>query len=101
MDDAYPPDEDLDVSEPLYQKCEHCRAMRDRVAGPCPSCNGTGYWPVGLTVGQVDRLVERERALKGDPGIPRERRRAVLEAVQREAAAAMVVLRSEEGKADG
>ncbi len=78
-------------SDPLYQRCPLCRgrlwidASRrpDAVievlqACPCRRSETPGYAPVGITTEELDTLVERQRALQGDPGIPIDRRRMIL-----------------------
>lgn len=76
----------------VYQRCEFCPERPGFVAADrtttvdgtstrwakCRGCGGVGYWPIGLTVGQVERLVEQEQALCGDPGIPQPKASAIL-----------------------
>ncbi len=45
---------------------------------PCRASSRPGWAPNGLTIRQIDRMVERERILAGDPGIPPDRRARVL-----------------------
>jgi hypothetical protein len=74
-----------------YTRCEMCRGSlsrlidggdrddeRDYYSCPCATSSTPGWMPTGLTLAQIDRMVELERALQGDPGIPIERRVVVL-----------------------
>ena len=85
------------MSEMTYTRCPVCRgtlcitpeASTDRepacwpVNCPCARTASPGWAPTGLTLGQLDRLADVERALAGDPGLPEERRRAVLVTLRR------------------
>lgn len=54
----------------LYEKCPVCdgsgRSLLYRRAA-CRTCQGEKYVEIGLTVGQVERLVANERVRLGDP----------------------------------
>lgn len=70
----------------LYSRCATCGGTGKgewQHAGPvrrlvCPPCGGDGWIPTGVTMGQLERMADAERALAGDPGLPAERRRAIL-----------------------
>ncbi len=55
----------------LYELCSSHEIGK---AESCPLCRGVGFVKIGLTMGQVDRMVDVERTLQGDPGIPLEKR---------------------------
>jgi hypothetical protein len=88
----------------LYEVCGQCGGSGD-VADPedenglifdrCRCCGGKGRLAVGVTTGQLRRMVDRERALQGDPGIPVERRLVILKALQVKTAAALARLTHE------
>ena len=63
------------MQEPGVPATKHCPCTR----GAPPH----GWSPTGLTLGQIDRMVERERALDGDPSVPVERRRKVLAIIRK------------------
>lgn len=78
------------MSEMIYVRCPACRGSAwlhgegVGLSAPCP-CARTdhpGWAPTGLTMGQIDRMVDLERALAGDPGLPVERRREILRAAR-------------------
>lgn len=59
------------MSANLYQKCEHCKGtglVRGSEPGlmiGCSGCNRTGFWQVGLTMGQVEKIIaECDRLLE-------------------------------------
>jgi DNA-directed RNA polymerase subunit RPC12/RpoP len=70
----------------LYQVCEVCEGFGSVPVhealpkGPatCPGCQGRRFVKVGVTTGQLERMVQTQRALQGDPGLPFERRREIL-----------------------
>ncbi len=80
------------MSEQLYQRCPICRgapsfaqdAFYDEflVDCPCARSRTPGWTPIGLSLGQVERLADTERALSGDPGLPAERRGKALARVR-------------------
>lgn len=67
------------MSEPLFTRCSICQGAGHfdhgdgRTVCPCVRTDHPGYAHVGLTLGQLDRMAERERVLQGDPGVPAER----------------------------
>lgn len=98
------------MDDMLYEKCAVCRGWgRLNLDGseyspgtrtatrPCVCVRSPtpGYTPTGLTTGQVERMVDKERAVQGDPGIPAGRRLAILRAMQHDAAQAIIRLESE------
>jgi hypothetical protein len=50
---------------------------------PCTRGKEPGWNETGLTMGQIERMADVERALQGDPGIPPERRNAILDDLER------------------
>ena len=82
------------MSEMTYTRCDLCEGslvlttstarfneadalieFSERKPSPCfcTESDTPGWTPTGLTIGQIDRMVERERVLKGDPGVPADR----------------------------
>lgn len=79
------------MSEMTYTCCPVCQGSLRMSMGPdvplsaiqqvpCPCTRGDtpGWAPTGVTLAQMDRMAETERALAGDPGVPESRRREVL-----------------------
>lgn len=71
----------------LYEKCPICDGIS------CPMCE-RGFIATGLTVGQVERMADIERAVAGYPGMPDARRLEILERLERKVAVALSVIRS-------
>lgn len=65
-----------------YTRCEQCAGTLTmaRPPGPCWCTRSStpGWVPTGVTLGQLERYADRERALAGDPGLPADRRLAIL-----------------------
>jgi hypothetical protein len=103
------------MTELLFTKCGLCDGARKVLQGrvfdvpaadarkvvDCACVKGPhpGYLAVGLTLSQIDKLVDADRALSGDPGVvrrageaaaglARELQRAERDAAEREAAVA-------------
>lgn len=81
------------MSEQLYTRCPICQGKKYTskqispgfaIGHPCPCVGGEtpGWALTGLTMGQVERMVELERALAGDPGVPLDRRITVIQKVR-------------------
>lgn len=74
------------MSEMTYARCPACRGSTwlhgEGVGGatlcPCTRGETPGWAPTGVTLGQIERMAELERALAGDPGVPEARRREAL-----------------------
>lgn len=79
------------MTEMTYTRCPACRgslhivtgpdiplAATQHVACPCARADTPGWAPTGVTLGQIERMAELERALAGDPGVPEARRRKAL-----------------------
>ena len=62
----------------LFQYCPHHDEQKSPT-GKCFFCGGVNFVEVGVTTKQLDRMVELERVLQGDPGITRETRDKVIE----------------------
>lgn len=54
------------MSAMTYTKCEMCSRMRDCLCAQSPT---PGWAPTGLTLGQIERMVQMERVLQQDPGV--------------------------------
>ena len=50
---------------------------------PCTRSPTPGWSPTGVTLAQIDRMVDVERALAGDPGLPEQRRLEILTELDR------------------
>lgn len=91
------------MSEELYQRCPVCKGStwlnvdnspapgtdspnfdpkKSARGCPCRKSKTSGWCPIGLTVGQVERMVDLERTLQGDEGIPQPKRAAILAVVR-------------------
>lgn len=60
-----------------YTRCPVCENKQNRPPCVCDRGEAPGYAATGLTLGQIDRMVERERALSGDPSLSLERRQVI------------------------
>ena len=61
----------------------------------CVRSSTPGYTPTGLTTGQVEKWADERRAIQGDPGITRDRRMKLLQALRDRANEAIEKLISE------
>lgn len=77
------------MSKMTYTHCPICQgSLRGVLASqtrecPCVRSGHPGWAPTGVTLAQIERMADLERALSGDPGMPVERRREVLAEVRR------------------
>lgn len=74
------------MSEMMYTRCELCKGTglldqpavtntgRTEHRCPCKGAQFPGWAPVGVTVGQLDRIVTENARLKGQPTPPAEPR---------------------------
>lgn len=100
------------MSEMTYTECGLCKRTqwypKYPTCCPCVRSSTPGLSPTGVTVGQIERMVERERSLQGDPGVDAVVRRTVLAklrqlleaAEKREGIAAVATLKNEQCRDD-
>ena len=79
----------MTIDRMTYTRCELCGGRGIIIEQPpeqqrsrmclCARSATPGLNPTGLTIGQLDRLANLERALAGDPGIPAARQKQILE----------------------
>jgi hypothetical protein len=87
-----------------YTRCPVCKGtlMMDvgclRRPCICENSRTPGWSATGLTMGQIERMVEREMALKGDHGIPLEKRKEVIAKLNSDIFVAMVRNQDEGGR---
>jgi len=77
------------MSEKLYARCPMCKGslrFPDPAGGDCFCTRGKtpGWALIGVTMAQLERMTDLERALAGDPGLPTDRREAALRRVRAE-----------------
>jgi hypothetical protein len=67
-----------------YSRCSFCGGTQTAQGLVCPCLKSPtpGWSPTGLTLGQLSRMANIERALQGDPGLPKEHRRQILTDLQ-------------------
>lgn len=68
------------ASPMTYTRCPICEGLQPNTC-PCVRTDTPGWAPTGLTLAQMDRLVDLRRVLDGDPGVEPTKAGAILAGV--------------------
>lgn len=89
------------MSDMTYTRCPMCGGTEVFLTTdgerpcPCMLSDHPGWAPTGLTLSQIERMAELERALAGDPGVTEGRRRQLLLQLRTRVRAALALLEAD------